>query len=574
MLQAVCGETDLAKAGIDLVVKTHDNIRPIGTNRGAVRRVLRLLRGHADVLRPRAPPVPRVPGVPRAARSTTTPILTIDGTRREPRAARRQVDLDDPGRRCRRPGQRARRGAVTPNSVGAHVRERDAATSASARSKRATRWRSPRSAPTASTARPATTRSICSTTASSSFALRPTRDGLHYLDAMAKFCPHASGAAAHAGPLRPRVGLPEVRRGDHRARRPRSSTSAPAGSHSPSPVASALNCVANTKILEQTPFERALRDARTPATVGSPLGAALYGYHVVLGGKERHPPAHDYLGRAASEAEIVDALDVRPRHDVQEERRHRARVRRAHRQRTHHRLGAGRRRVRPACARPPEHPRRPPHASRARSGSTARSSAASGSARTRRASSPSTPTSTSRCSGPSPYMLLAVNTRPEVRDKVPGIVHVDGSARVQTVERDIEPLYHRLISKFHEITGVPLVLNTSFNGYGEPMVETPRGRGATPCTRWVSTRSPSATTSRGRTAHRRERAARLFRPTVELAGSDRASSISAAVLDHDLVSLSRRHPTRSLRALSRSVLLHVSVANSSSRAGAGWRRSW
>ena len=52
-------------------------------------------------------------------------------------------------------------------------------------------------------------------------------------------------------------------------------------------------------------------------------------------------------------------------------------------------------------------------------------------------------------------------------------VHVDGTARVQTVARDIEPLYYRLISEFHEITGVPLVLNTSFNGYGEPMVETP-----------------------------------------------------------------------------------------------------
>ncbi|HEY5170138.1 MAG TPA: carbamoyltransferase C-terminal domain-containing protein, partial [Acidimicrobiia bacterium] len=75
--------------------------------------------------------------------------------------------------------------------------------------------------------------------------------------------------------------------------------------------------------------------------------------------------------------------------------------------------------------------------------------------------------------GPSPYMLLAVNTRVAVRDKIPAIVHVDGTARVQTVTRDIEPLYHRLISRFHEITGVPLVLNTSFNGYGEPMVETP-----------------------------------------------------------------------------------------------------
>ena len=43
---------------------------------------------------------------------------------------------------------------------------------------------------------------------------------------------------------------------------------------------------------------------------------------------------------------------------------------------------------------------------------------------------------------------------------------------MQTVEREIEPLYHRLISRFHELTGMPLVLDTSFNGYGEPMVET------------------------------------------------------------------------------------------------------
>ena len=74
--------------------------------------------------------------------------------------------------------------------------------------------------------------------------------------------------------------------------------------------------------------------------------------------------------------------------------------------------------------------------------------------------------------GASPYMLMAVDTRPAVRDRVPAIVHVDGSARVQTVDREIEPLYYRLISEFCEITGVPLVLNTSFNGYGEPMVET------------------------------------------------------------------------------------------------------
>jgi carbamoyltransferase len=76
--------------------------------------------------------------------------------------------------------------------------------------------------------------------------------------------------------------------------------------------------------------------------------------------------------------------------------------------------------------------------------------------------------------GPSPYMLVAVDTRPLGRARVPGIVHADGSARVQTVDREVEPTYYRLITRFHEIAGVPPALNTSFNGYGEPMVESPR----------------------------------------------------------------------------------------------------
>jgi predicted NodU family carbamoyl transferase len=54
------------------------------------------------------------------------------------------------------------------------------------------------------------------------------------------------------------------------------------------------------------------------------------------------------------------------------------------------------------------------------------------------------------------------------------IVHVDGSARVQTVKREVEPLYDRLISKFYELTGAPLLLNTSFNGCGEQMLESTR----------------------------------------------------------------------------------------------------
>ena len=73
----------------------------------------------------------------------------------------------------------------------------------------------------------------------------------------------------------------------------------------------------------------------------------------------------------------------------------------------------------------------------------------------------------------SPYMLLVVGVREEWRAKVPAITHVDGTARVQTVDRAVDPLYHSLISAFARRTGVPLVLNTSFNLRGMPIVETP-----------------------------------------------------------------------------------------------------
>ncbi len=93
----------------------------------------------------------------------------------------------------------------------------------------------------------------------------------------------------------------------------------------------------------------------------------------------------------------------------------------------------------------------------------------------------------------SPYMLLVANVAEDkrrtmtdeeqalfgieklnvVRSDVPAITHVDYSARVQTVHADTNPLYHSLISKFHALTGCPLVVNTSFNVRGEPIVCTP-----------------------------------------------------------------------------------------------------
>src|SRR5262249_51679959 len=75
--------------------------------------------------------------------------------------------------------------------------------------------------------------------------------------------------------------------------------------------------------------------------------------------------------------------------------------------------------------------------------------------------------------GESPFMLLAKNVRPEWRDRVPAIVHVDGTARVQTIRREHNERLYDLLKEFEAITGVPALVNTSFNVKGEPIVETP-----------------------------------------------------------------------------------------------------
>ena len=73
----------------------------------------------------------------------------------------------------------------------------------------------------------------------------------------------------------------------------------------------------------------------------------------------------------------------------------------------------------------------------------------------------------------SPFMLLVQRVRPEWQARVPAIVHVDGTARLQTVRREHNERLYRLLKEFEALTGVPVLLNTSFNVKGEPIVETP-----------------------------------------------------------------------------------------------------
>ena len=73
---------------------------------------------------------------------------------------------------------------------------------------------------------------------------------------------------------------------------------------------------------------------------------------------------------------------------------------------------------------------------------------------------------------PSPFMVQAYSIRPQRRAEVPAITHLDGTGRLQMVEREQNPIYFDLISRFEELTGVPILLNTSFNE-NEPVVDTP-----------------------------------------------------------------------------------------------------
>jgi len=75
---------------------------------------------------------------------------------------------------------------------------------------------------------------------------------------------------------------------------------------------------------------------------------------------------------------------------------------------------------------------------------------------------------------PSPYMLFVHRVKAGWRDRIPAVTHVDGTARVQTVHGESEPLVAAMLAEFERLTGLPVVVNTSLNTAGRPMVDTPR----------------------------------------------------------------------------------------------------
>jgi len=73
----------------------------------------------------------------------------------------------------------------------------------------------------------------------------------------------------------------------------------------------------------------------------------------------------------------------------------------------------------------------------------------------------------------SPYMLVTTTVKEDWVQKIPSVTHTDTTSRYQSVSKEINPRFHEIISEFYKLSGVPVLLNTSFNGPDEPIVETP-----------------------------------------------------------------------------------------------------
>lgn len=241
----------------------------------------------------------------------------------------------------------------------------------------------------------------------------------------------------------------------------------------------ALNSVANGKILRETPFEE-IYIQPAAGDGGGALGAALYAYHMVLGKPRRFVMEHAYWGAEYSPGEIEKFLKENNIHyqrlDDDEELMDRVvdrlqagkvigwfegRFEWGPRALGHRSILADPRRAEikdilnlKIKFREPFRPFAP-------------------SVLAERAEEYFVLPEAAR-HYPARFMLYVVDVKENKRDIVPAITHVDGTGRLQTVHRATAPRYYRLIELFGEATGVPMILNTSFNLRGEPIVNTPR----------------------------------------------------------------------------------------------------
>jgi carbamoyltransferase len=240
----------------------------------------------------------------------------------------------------------------------------------------------------------------------------------------------------------------------------------------------ALNSVANSRILRETPFEE-LYIQPAAGDGGGAVGAALYGYHAVLGQPRGFVMEHAAWGQAHDAAAIEGFLRAAniPHERIEHEDRLIERV--------VDRLQAGKV-VGWSQGRFEWGPRALGHRSiLADPRQPDMKDIVNTKIKFREPFRPFAPSALVERAEeyfvlpdaarhyPARFMLYVVDVREDKRALVPAITHVDGTGRLQTVRRDTNPRYHKLISTFAEATGVPMVLNTSFNLRGEPIVNTP-----------------------------------------------------------------------------------------------------
>ncbi len=233
----------------------------------------------------------------------------------------------------------------------------------------------------------------------------------------------------------------------------------------------ALNAISNTAILGQTPFKSLfVQPAATDA--GIPLGCALWGYHVVLGQERRFEMRTADLGGAYTIHEIQRAIGERSgiivrridaiEHKAAEE------------------LAAGKI-IGWLQGRSEFGPRALGHRSIFADPRNVRSvSRLNEEIKFRESFRPYAPMVLEEAAKKyfdlpesSPFMLLIAPVRQEWRSKLPAVTHVDGTARIQTVSEGDEPGLFRLLKEFERQSGCPVLLNTSFNRAGEPIIESP-----------------------------------------------------------------------------------------------------
>lgn len=239
-----------------------------------------------------------------------------------------------------------------------------------------------------------------------------------------------------------------------------------------------LNSVANYRILRETPFEE-LYVQPAAGDGGAALGAALWAYNTLLGKARNFTMKHAYWGRSNSEAEIMDFLlanNIPHRRLKDEDELVETVVSRLISGKvvgwSQGRFELGPRALGSrsilADARNPE-----------------MKDIVNAKIKFREPYRPFAPSVLAECAEkyfeipapsrhyPARYMGYVVPVRQSQQATLPAITHVDGTARLQTVFRDQSPRYYHLIDRFGQATGVPVVLNTSFNLKGEPIVNTP-----------------------------------------------------------------------------------------------------